>query len=168
MRCKLRPLVRRKARAPFCLGAASERAEEPRWLPIRIALLVAVVGSTLAAGAPGAAFAHEEATSTVQGHVEEDFVAHSPAEERRLERRTSAVTASDADAAAATVTGDESQVGQWGPVVDWPVVGVYVALLPNGKVLAFDSVADNGADTSESTTTPAPRCGTPPPAHRRR
>ena len=29
-----------------------------------------------------------------------------------------------------------------GPVVDWPVVGVHVALLPNGKVLAYDSVGD--------------------------
>jgi hypothetical protein len=33
-------------------------------------------------------------------------------------------------------------VGQWGPVADWPVVGVHVALLKNWKVLAYDSVGD--------------------------
>ncbi len=111
------------------------------------ALFVAVVLSILATGTPGAALAHEEATSTVQGHIEEDSVAHDPAEERRLERRTSAATAADAEAAAAAVTGNEHQVGQWGPVVDWPVVAVHVALLENGKVLAYDSVGDNATET---------------------
>ena len=38
-------------------------------------------------------------------------------------------------------------MGQWGPVVDWPVVGVHVALLENGKVLAYDSVGDNAAES---------------------
>jgi hypothetical protein len=32
-------------------------------------------------------------------------------------------------------------------VVDWPVVGVHVALLANGKVLAYDSVGDNATET---------------------
>ena len=34
-----------------------------------------------------------------------------------------------------------------GPVVNWPVVGVHVALLSNGKVLAYDSVGDNATET---------------------
>ena len=38
-------------------------------------------------------------------------------------------------------------MGQWGPVVDWPVVAVNVALLENGKVLAYDSVGDNAAES---------------------
>jgi len=38
-------------------------------------------------------------------------------------------------------------VGEWGPVVDWPVVGVHVALLPDGKVLAYDSIGDNATET---------------------
>ena len=112
-----------------------------------VALLAAVAASILALGAPSAAPAHEEATSTVQGHVEEDSVAHSPAEERRLGRHTRAATAADAEAAAAAVTGNEQQVGQWGPVVDWPVVAVHAALLENGKVLAYDSVGDNATET---------------------
>ena len=48
---------------------------------------------------------------------------------------------------AAAVATDPGQVGQWGPVVDWPVVGIHVALLPNGKVLAWDSVGDAATET---------------------
>jgi hypothetical protein len=85
------------------------------------------------------------------------------------------VTARDSANAAAALTGAPQDVGQWGPVVDWPVVGVHVALLPNGNVLAYDSVGDNatesyavqdhtratvwdpttGTQTSPSTSTPA-------------
>ena len=90
MRCKLRPLVRRKARAPFCLGAASERAEEPRWLPIEHRVACSGRRSRSSpAGAPTTALAHDEAASTVRGHIQEDSVPPtSPATERRLERRT--------------------------------------------------------------------------------
>jgi Domain of unknown function (DUF1929)/Bacterial Ig domain len=104
-----------------------------------------LAASVLATGAPSPAFAHK--VSTVRGHVEEDSVAHGPAEERQLQRHTSAATATDAAVAAAAVAGDEAQVGRWGPVVDWPVVGVHVALLENGKVLAYDSVGDNATET---------------------
>ncbi len=116
---------------------------------MRSALLAfsgALVVSIFATGAPLAA-AHSGAVSTVQGHIEEDSVAHDPAAEPRLERRTRAATARDAEVAAAAVTGNEGQVGRWGPVVDWPVVGVHVALLANGKVLAYDSVGDNAAES---------------------
>jgi hypothetical protein len=108
----------------------------------------ALAASVFAAGAPTAAFAHD--TSTPQGHLQEDLVPpHDPATERRLERHNMAVTATDAAAAAASVTGNTSQVGQWGPVVDWPVVGVHVALLENGKVLAYDSIGDKATETYE-------------------
>ncbi len=116
-----------------------------RWIPLVFS--VALVISIFAIGGPGTGLAHEGAASTVQGHLEEDSVAHAPAEEPRLERRTRAATARDAEVAAAAVTGNEGQEGQWGPVVDWPVVGVHVALLANGKVLAYDSVGDNAAES---------------------
>ena len=45
------------------------------------------------------------------------------------------------------MAGAPQDVGEWGPVVDWPVVGVHVALLPNGKVLAYDSIGDNATET---------------------
>ena len=105
------------------------------------------MASVLFIEAPTTSLAHDTAASTVRSHIEEDSVAHSPAAERRLERNTRAATAIDAAAAAATVTGSEGQVGRWGPVVDWPVVGVHVALLENGKVLAYDSVGDNATET---------------------
>jgi hypothetical protein len=106
--------------------------------------VAALAAAVLATGAPPA-LAHN--VSTVRGHIEEDSVAHAPAEERQLQRHTSAATRADAAVAAAAVAGDEGQVGQWGPVVDWPVVGVHVALLENGKVLAYDSVGDNATET---------------------
>ena len=49
------------------------------------------------------------------------------------------------------MVGNEGEVGQWGPVVDWPVVGIQVALLANGKVLAWDASALD--DKSYTTTT---------------
>jgi Domain of unknown function (DUF1929)/Bacterial Ig-like domain len=108
----------------------------------------ALAASVFAAGAPTAAFAHP--TSTPQGHLQEDRIPpHARATERRLEQHTMAVTAGHAAAAAAAVTGSTSQVGQWGPVVDWPVVGMHVALLENGKVLAYDSIGDNATETYE-------------------
>ena len=150
MRQKLRPLARRKTPASFCLFS------------------VALVASIFATGAPAAALAHDGAASTVRGHIEEDSVAHGPAAERRLERRTGAATAKDAEAAAAAVTGNEGQVGQWGPVVDWPVVGVHVALLENGKVLAYDSVGDNATETYPVHDHTRATVWDPPPARRRR
>ena len=72
---------------------------------------------------------------------------HTAAQERALEANTRRVTAPDARAAAAAVAAAPQDVGEWGPVVNWPVVGVHVALLPNGKVLAYDSVGDNATET---------------------
>jgi hypothetical protein len=106
----------------------------------------ALAASVFAAGAPTAALAHDPGTP--QGHLQEDLIPpHDRATERRLEQHTMAVTAAHAAAAAAAVTGSTSQVGQWGPVVDWPVVGVHVALLRNGKVLAYDSIGDHATET---------------------
>ena len=106
----------------------------------------ALAASVFAAGAPTAALAH--GPGTPQGHLQEDLIPpHDRATERRLEQHTMAVTAAHAAAAAAAVTGSTSQVGQWGPVVDWPVVGVHVALLRNGKVLAYDSIGDHATET---------------------
>ena len=77
-------------------------------------------------------------------HVAEDSVTHTPAEEASLQKRTASATRADAKLATAAVVGNEHQVGQWGPVTNWPVVGIHVALLPNGKVLAYSSVDNHG------------------------
>src|SRR4051794_6340498 len=95
----------------------------------------------LAAAGAGA----HEGVETSAGHEAEDAVMHTAAQEQALDKHTRAATASAATAAAVAV--GPQDVGQWGPVEDWPVVGVHVALLPNGKVLAYDSIGDNATES---------------------
>jgi Galactose oxidase-like, Early set domain/Bacterial Ig domain len=94
--------------------------------------------------APGAG-AHE-GIMTPEGHAAEDSVVLTAAQEKKLDAHTRAVSAKYAKDAAAVVAGAPQDLGEWGPVVDWPVVGVHVALLPNGKVLAYDSIGDNATE----------------------
>ena len=101
--------------------------------------------SALARGAPGAVLAHD--VNTPAGHQAEDAVVHTRTFEGQLNRQTQLLSGWASQATAAAVVPDPGQVGQWGPVVDWPVVGIHVALLPNGKVLAFDSVGDAATET---------------------
>jgi hypothetical protein len=106
--------------------------------------IVMVLGlTTIALATGGSAAAHD--VSTPRGHAQEDFVVHDRATEQRLNRHTEAISAAESRAAA--VTGTEDEIGQWGPVVDWPVVAVHAALLPNGKVLAYDSIGDQATET---------------------
>jgi hypothetical protein len=42
----------------------------------------------------------------------------------------------------ALVQGSPDQVGKWSPIIEMPVVPIFTALLPNGKVLMWDSVGD--------------------------
>ena len=115
---------------------------------MRVTAVVRVIlaSSVLALASAPAAFAHGGIDSA-DGHFDEDAVAHDVSAEAGLSATTRTVTAADVRAAAAAVAGNEYVVGQWGPVVDWPVVGVHVALMPNGKVLAYDSVGDNATET---------------------
>ncbi|MGH8881223.1 MAG: galactose oxidase-like domain-containing protein, partial [Stackebrandtia sp.] len=85
--------------------------------------------------------------NTPAGHQAEDAVVHTRAFEGQLNRQTRLLSGWASQATAAAVVPDPGQVGQWGPVVDWPVVGIHVALLPNGKLLAFDSVGDAATET---------------------
>src|SRR5215210_1510573 len=108
-----------------------------------VTLVTSLVLSALAVPGAGA----HSGVETADGHASEDTVTHTAAQERGLDAHTRAATAFIASAAAATVAGAPQDVGQWGPVVDWPVVGVHVALLPDGKVLAYDSVGDKATET---------------------
>src|SRR5215208_3542629 len=109
-----------------------------------LATSLALLSSTVPAAA---ALAHG-GTDTVRGHLEEDAVVHDGAQEARLAGRTSRATAADAvTAAQAVAAGNEGDVGQWGPVTDWPVVGIHNALLPDGRVLAYDSINDKATET---------------------
>ena len=108
-----------------------------------VTLIASVVVTALIAPGAGA----HDGVMTAAGHAAEDAVTHTAAQERALDAHTRGVSAPDARAAAAAVADAAQDVGQWGPVADWPVVGVHVALLPNGKVLAYDSVGDNATET---------------------
>jgi hypothetical protein len=65
---------------------------------------------------------------TADEHAAEDSVVHTGAQEQALDAHTRTVSAPFAQAAAAAATGAPQDVGEWGPIVDWPVVGVHVAL----------------------------------------
>ena len=106
----------------------------------RVAVVVSVAVLVML---PSDALAHGEHDHAVEDSVPLDHIANEP----HLATVTNRATARDAATAAAAVTGTEGDVGQWGPIIDWPVVGVHVALLPNGKVLAYDSVGDNATET---------------------
>jgi hypothetical protein len=84
---------------------------------------------------------------TPQGHAEEDAVKLSPSEEVQMSHESRKKTAAAAARAAAATAGDPGEVGQWGPLEEWPVVPVWAALLPNGKVLAYASVGTKATES---------------------
>jgi hypothetical protein len=110
-----------------------------------------LIVSIVAAVDASAAQAHEVATAA--GHEAEDAVVHTGAQEAALNRDTLVASAAGARAADAVVTSAPQDVGEWTQPVDWPVVGVHVALLPNGKVLAYDSIGDNATESYPTQTT---------------
>lgn len=110
---------------------------------LRVTLIATIAATAFLAPA---ARAHDPNTMTAAGHAAEDAVTLTPAQERRLDAHTRAVSAL-ASMAATAVAGGPQDVGQWGPVIDWPVVGINLALLPNGKVLAYDSIGDHATET---------------------
>src|SRR5271154_2248695 len=109
-----------------------------------VAGLVVVCGMSLLA-APAMAAARAS-VYTLQGHAAEDNVHLTPREEARLGRETTERTAFAAARARSATAGDPGEVGQWGPVVEWPIVAVNATLLPNGKVLAYASVGDKATE----------------------
>lgn len=97
--------------------------------------------------AEGQAHLHQdvafEGAATVQKQLRLAF-------ERYVFAKTAPILKTQTDAAtdrSDAPTGNEHLVGRWSPVYEWPVVGIFAALLPNGKVLAWDSVADAAAET---------------------
>jgi hypothetical protein len=106
-----------------------------------------MIASALAASLVASGAGAHGAPMTADGHAAEDSVVHTAAQEQALDAHTRTVSASFAQAAAVAAAGAPQDVGEWGPVVDWPVVGVHVALLATGKVLAYDSIGDNATET---------------------
>ena len=106
-----------------------------------VALIASLVVTAFVVPGAGA----HDGIMTPAGHAAEDAVVLTAAQERALDAHTRVVSAITRGAAEAVPLAPQD-FGEWGPVVDWPVVGIHVALLPNGKVLAYDSVGDLAAE----------------------
>jgi hypothetical protein len=65
----------------------------------------------------------------------------------RIQRTTGLRPGTARKTKAALTDADPAQTGEWSPVVDTPVVPVFQAVLPDGKVLIWDSVGDNAAES---------------------
>src|SRR3954470_24756729 len=113
-------------------------------MTLRLALMI-MASFVIGAFAVPAAGAHD--VSTAAGHDAEDAVVLTPAQERAMTAHTRAVSKPYATAAAAAVAPNPHDGGQGGPVVPWPVIAINAALLPNGKVLAYDSIGDHATET---------------------
>jgi hypothetical protein len=109
-----------------------------------ISLLVLPLG---AAGAAQETKQAPEGVETAQGHAEEDAVELTPAQELQMSRASRKRSVAASARARADTAGDPGEVGSWGPVEEWPVVPIWAALLPDGKVLAYASVGDKATES---------------------
>jgi hypothetical protein len=107
---------------------------------VRLGSLFTAIAFAVALVAPPTAPAHPE--DAASQHATEDSAIPDPATQMRLTQETVKRSAAPSAAAAAAVSGDPGQSGQWGPLENWPVVAIHAALLPNGQVLAHDAVGD--------------------------
>lgn len=100
-----------------------------------------------------AAHLHAHAEDDAREHMEEDLVGtpirviekQTTDNATRIQRETGLRPGTTRTKAA--VAADPGQSGSWSSVVDTPVVPIFQAVLPNGKVLIWDSVGDNAAET---------------------
>jgi len=126
-------------------------------------LLSALLLFGTSAGGTGRAEAGEHVHQHAQEHVHQhDDGAEHMAEDlvgtpiRVIEERTAANAARiqretgrrpGTARSKAAVSADPGQSGSWSPVIGTPVIPVFQAVLPNGKVLIWDSVGDNSTET---------------------
>ncbi|WP_270888226.1 LamG-like jellyroll fold domain-containing protein [Pedococcus sp. 5OH_020] len=120
--------------------------------------LVALVAASAALAHSGTGMASVEdvdparglATQTDEEHAHTDLVGVSMEQLERTANpavgRRPTTGAAARQAAAAVAAGPEVS-GSWGPVVPAAVVPAFTALLPNGKVLMWDSVGDNATES---------------------
>jgi hypothetical protein len=103
---------------------------------------------------PGqAAHVHAHAEDEAQEHMAEDLVGtpirviekQTADNAARVQRETGLRPGTTRTKAA--VAADPGISGSWSPVIGTPVVPIFQAILPNGKVLIWDSVGDNAAET---------------------
>jgi hypothetical protein len=119
--------------------------------------------SAAAAGSPGPPpaeahththdHAHADAPFDDQEHLAEDLVGTPMREiEKKTEDNAKAIqrrtgVRPGTARAQRSVAADPALSGSWSPVTATPVVPVFQAVLPNGKLLIWDSVGDNAAES---------------------
>jgi hypothetical protein len=122
--------------------------------------LLAVIGLSLAFIFPGveparshsngAEHAADDLASTPVSEVERQTASNRARIQKETGVEPGAARSKKVGATAATmaaVAADPGVSGQWSSVIGTPVVPVFQALLPNGKVLIWDSVGDNATET---------------------
>lgn len=131
---------------------------------IALCLLIALVlpsSITVVYAAPEGAVGHthdsvEHATDDLASTPISEIERKTAANKRRIIRETGVepgaarskkMGASEPTFSAAAVDPDPSVSGKWSSVLDTEVVPIFQALLPNGKLLIWDSVGDNAAET---------------------
>lgn len=113
---------------------------------------VAIIVMLVAWAAPTTAAAHDEKgqLTATQRHMAADLAGVSvDTLERRVNRiaRRLGYRPGTRRSARLAAVGDPGTVGSWSGVIAAPVVPIFNALLPNGKILMWDSVGDNPAET---------------------
>ncbi len=86
----------------------------------------------------------EDLAGTPMRVIEQKTAAKASRIEKRTGLRPGKVRAATRSQA---LTTDPGTMGSWSAVVDTPVVPIFQAVLPNGKVLMWDSVGDNAAES---------------------
>jgi hypothetical protein len=113
---------------------------------------VRILGLLLLSGLmlPGSAAAHGTPSAGKRHRAADLAGASVPALERQVRgvtRRLGQQPGTSAGAARLAPAGDPGLVGSWSPVIPAPVVPIFEALLPNGKILMWDSVGDGPAES---------------------
>jgi hypothetical protein len=90
---------------------------------------------------------HEHAAQDLVGTSIDRIERRTAVNADRIARETGRRPGTAPGASARTLSADPGVSGRWSPVIDTDVVPVFEAVLPNGKVLMWDSVGDDAAET---------------------
>ena len=96
------------------------------------------------------------AASQPQAHAHESAAPDDDPIARALRAAERAPSAAAVDPAVPGLQSPAARLGQWSPVRDWPLLAVHAALLPTGRVLAWDATPDDFDEdphTAENYTT---------------
>ena len=124
---------------------------------VRGAIVAALIVAQLVQIIPVPVYAHDGEDHDDTAHAAQDLAGTSITEiEKKTAENKRAITKSTgiepgsargAGLSAAAVSADPGVSGSWSSVINTEVVPIFQAVLPNGKVLMWDSVGDNASET---------------------